>query len=267
MKEFNYTGEYISRTNHHIYIAPAKELEDIIAHYTITYPNELPSLSKEYHIIPDASGCFIFQEDRRYFWGPMSEIVILENDLQYAPERFFIEFKPTGLFQVSGKKQKDYVNKREYLEQFDTIIDMELKQIYQESDNYHQLINNLNYYFIKKRKDNVINQRFIKAKEIIDKNNGNINLEEVANESSISSRQLLRDFHTYVGLSSKEYSKVVRINYLLKNISDKDMLSLAMQGGYFDQAHFNKVFKQITKTTPTKYLSNLSDFYNEVYKF
>lgn len=267
MKKFNYTGTYINKTNHHIYIAPAKELEDIIAHYTITTPNDIPSLSKEYHIIPDASGCFIFQEDRRNFWGAMSEIVILNNDLQFAPERFFVEFKPTGLFQISGLSQRQFNNKRDRLDYFDLRIDLELQQIYQDSEDYYQLINNFNHYFIDKRKENILSKRFIKAKELIDQNYGKISLEEVAKHCQVSSRQLLRDFYNYIGLSGKDYAKVVRFNCLLKNINNEDMISLAMKGGYFDQAHFNKVFKQITKTTPTKYLMNLSDFYNEVYKF
>ena len=94
MKNFDYKGSYINKTDHHIYIAPSEELKDIIAHYTITFPSEVPASSKLFHIIPDASGCFIFQgRSRRDFWGPMSEIVVLENDLQKAPARFFTSKK------------------------------------------------------------------------------------------------------------------------------------------------------------------------------
>ena len=39
MKNFDYKGSYINKTNHHIYIAPTEELKDIIAHYTITFPS------------------------------------------------------------------------------------------------------------------------------------------------------------------------------------------------------------------------------------
>lgn len=42
MKNFDYKGSYINKTNHHIYIAPTEELKDIIAHYTITFPSEFP---------------------------------------------------------------------------------------------------------------------------------------------------------------------------------------------------------------------------------
>ena len=37
----------------------------------------------------------------------MSEIVVLENDLQKAPARFFVEFRPGGLYQISGLHQKN----------------------------------------------------------------------------------------------------------------------------------------------------------------
>ena len=45
MKNFDYKGSYINKTNHHIYIAPTEELKDIIAHYTITFPSEVPASS------------------------------------------------------------------------------------------------------------------------------------------------------------------------------------------------------------------------------
>ncbi|MFQ8706725.1 MAG: helix-turn-helix domain-containing protein [Thomasclavelia sp.] len=268
MNKFIYEGDYINKTNHHIYISPAKQLKDIIAHYTITFPNEVPASSEMYHIIPDASGCFIFQgEERRDFWGAMSEIVILKNDLQKAQPRFFIEFKPGGLYQISGLIQKNFVNRREKLVNFNFKIDQDLNNIYQTCNDYQQLIDSFNEYFIQHRKKYPLPNRFIKAKEIIDKNKGVVNLENIANDCNISSRQLLRDFHTYLGLSGKEYAKVVRFNCLLKQLKNDNFVSVALQGGYFDQAHFNKVFKQITKTTPKNYLLNLSDFYNEIYKF
>lgn len=268
MNKFIYEGDYINKTNHHIYISPAKQLKDIIAHYTITFPNEVPASSEMYHIIPDASGCFIFQgEERRDFWGAMSEIVILKNDLQKAQPRFFIEFKPGGLYQISGLIQKKFVNRREKLVNFNFKIDQDLNNIYQTCNDYQQLIDSFNEYFIQHRKKYPLPNRFIKAKEIIDKNKGVVNLENIANDCNISSRQLLRDFHTYLGLSGKEYAKVVRFNCLLKQLKNDNFVSVALQGGYFDQAHFNKVFKQITKTTPKNYLLNLSDFYNEIYKF
>ena len=45
MKNFDYKGSYINKTDHHIYIAPSEELKDIIAHYTITFPSEVPASS------------------------------------------------------------------------------------------------------------------------------------------------------------------------------------------------------------------------------
>ena len=35
MKNFDYKGSYINKTDHHIYIAPSEELKDIIAHYKV----------------------------------------------------------------------------------------------------------------------------------------------------------------------------------------------------------------------------------------
>ena len=219
MKNFDYKGSYINKTDHHIYIAPSEELKDIIAHYTITFPSEVPASSKLFHIIPDASGCFIFQgRSRRDFWCPMSEIVVLENDLQKAPARFFVEFRPGGLYQISGLHQKKLVNQRQQLRYLDVQLDEELALLYQSCKDYEQLIKAFNKYFTGKRKVNLLPARLIRAKEIIDQDHGNVSLEKVASDCHLSSRQLLRDFHNYIGLSGKEYAKVVRFNYLLKQI-------------------------------------------------
>ena len=155
--------------------------------------------SKLFHIIPDASGCFIFQgRSRRDFWGPMSEIVVLENDLQKAPARFFVEFRPGGLYQISGLHQKKLVNQRQQLRYLDVQLDEELALLYQSCKDYEQLIKAFNKYFTGKRKVNLLPARLIRAKEIIDQDHGNVSLEKVASDCHLSSRQLLRDFHNYI---------------------------------------------------------------------
>ena len=50
-------------------------------------------------------------------------------------------------------------------------------------------------------------------------------------------------------------------------INKKKLIDLTFDYEFFDQAHFNLVFKEICLTPPTHYLQNLSDFYNELYKF
>ncbi|MEG0404401.1 MAG: hypothetical protein RR571_08465, partial [Anaerorhabdus sp.] len=61
MMEFHvdsYTGEILNKTCNHLYIKPSKELEHVVAHYTITFQNnETIPEGSVLHLIPDVSGC------------------------------------------------------------------------------------------------------------------------------------------------------------------------------------------------------------------
>lgn len=94
-----------------------------------------------------------------------------------------------------------------------------------------------------------------------------ISMQQIAQNLHMSERQINRYFHKYIGMSMKKFSKIINVNRLIQEISDKKLLDLAYDYEYFDQAHFNHVFKEICETTPSHYLENMSDFYNELYKF
>lgn len=265
-----YTGPYFKKRNHHLYIRAAEELTDMIAHYTITFASSKPLDCEEYHILPDASGCFIFQENdelRHDFWGPMSEVVVIKNDLNHASERLFVEFLPGGLYQVCGHPQRAFVNMRASISQLDAQVDMQLQQIFKHSKTYDEVIEKLNAWFIKQRKQFHIHGRCKRSLDQIKEAKGRITVEEIAEQEQVSSRQLLRDFERYIGVTIKEYASIVRFHHTLALIEEDELIDAAIQGGYFDQSHFNKVFKKITSTNPKKYLTNMSDFYKEIYKF
>lgn len=266
----SYTGPSFAKRSHHLYIHPAEELRDMIAHYTITFSSHEPVECADYHILPDASGCFIFQENdvlRHDFWGPMSEIVVLKNDLNEASERFFVEFLPGGLYQSCGLAQRPFVNMRAAISSIAEELETELKEIYMACSTYDTLVEKLNAFFLKQRKKYVLSQRCQLVLSCIDQRKGDITLEELAAKTHVSTRQLSRDFEKYIGLTIKEYANIVRFHHTLTLIERDDLTRSALQGGYFDQSHFNKVFKKITKTNPKRYLENLSDFYKEIYKF
>lgn len=262
-----YTGPRMKDEHHHIYIAPSSHLKHIVAHYTITYASEEPIECEEYHILPDASGCIIFQGERLDYWGPMTELVVLENDLQKAEDRFFIEFLPCGLYLLSGKPLSTYQNRREAFNQFDDVIGKQLQVLYDDSKTYDELVMKCNAFLEEQVKKHTIPERVFQALSLIEEMNGSISMEEVASFCSLSLRQLRRDFSTYVGVSPKEYASIVRINYIVKEVSKDELIATALRGGFFDQAHFNKIFKQILHVSPSTYIENIQDFYCELYKF
>ncbi len=267
MKEQRYQGDYMHKSDHHIYIEPPHKIRDTVAHYTITAPANKPLRCTNYHILPDASGCIILQEEIALYWGPMQELVIQENDLERSSPRFFIEFRPGGLYQISGKPMAPYMNKREALSAFDHTIDHELRTLYKNSQTYEELIQSCNTWMEERIQLHSLPARMIHAMNLIEQAKGNISVDHVASSCHISMRQLRRDFSIYIGLSPKQYANVTRINCIIKELSEDEWITNALAGGFFDQSHFNKMFKQVLGVSPTQYIHNVDDFYRELYKF
>ncbi len=81
-----------------------------------------------------------------------------------------------------------------------------------------------------------------------------ISLTEIAQKAFMSKAYFCTVFKSMNGLTPWEYINIKRINKaseLLKT-TDSSILSIATQCGYNNTANFNKIFKQITNTTPKK---------------
>ncbi|WP_370277516.1 helix-turn-helix domain-containing protein, partial [Pontibacterium sp.] len=72
---------------------------------------------------------------------------------------------------------------------------------------------------------------------------------------------LERLFKQWVGISPKHYSRLLRVNLarsaLRKAEGNISLTDAALNAGYFDQAHFNREFKQVVGLTPGQYLKCL----------
>ena len=95
------------------------------------------------------------------------------------------------------------------------------------------------------------------AVEIISNTKGFIGIKSICNKLNISESHLRKLFNEQVGMSPKEYSKVLRINYIssiLKQNHCSTLTQLSYELGYYDQAHFIKDFKSVTGRSPRSYL-------------
>lgn len=268
----SYTGAYIQKTHNHLYIAPSDELKDIVAHYTITFSNhdiEIPEGSV-LNLIPDVSGCFVF----KFFdqlsvkvWGPTTKVVTLPNDLNTFPCRFFVEFLPGGLHRVLGKSVNEMLDLKIELADIDLVLFQEIENKLREFLTFDEIVEYIDRILCREIKKHPINETIYYWIQKVHLSTQEISVKEITEHIHISERQLNRYFHKYVGMSMKKFTKIVNINHLIQEMSDKKLIDLTYDYEYFDQPHFNHVFKEICETTPSHYLENMSDFYNELYKF
>jgi AraC-like DNA-binding protein len=85
--------------------------------------------------------------------------------------------------------------------------------------------------------------------------NGKQPISEITDQVGYSRRRLSELFRDTVGASPKQYSRIQRFQYSLKMLrSEPNLSNIALECGYYDQAHFNRDFKALSGITPTEYL-------------
>lgn len=78
-------------------------------------------------------------------------------------------------------------------------------------------------------------------------NKGSLDIAKLAKESFVSTRQLERLFHEYIGITPKKLNNLIRYQFLWRDIlreADFDVLSDVHKFGYTDQSHLLREFKR-----------------------
>jgi AraC-like DNA-binding protein len=92
--------------------------------------------------------------------------------------------------------------------------------------------------------------------------NGGIKVSELSEKLNVNRKTLLRLFCKHTLMSVEEYKKMVMFrqafNYFQQNKGTTNLTDVALFSMYYDQAHFIKHFKSITKETPNTLLSKIS---------
>lgn len=110
-------------------------------------------------------------------------------------------------------------------------------------------------------------RRIDQSIKLIDHSGGNIKVDELAKSACLSNKQYERTFNEFIGLSPKQFSRIVRFQNALSNKQtnkDQSFTELAHTCGYYDQAHFNNEIKLFTGYTPKTFFSlcePFSDYY------
>ncbi|WP_343670973.1 helix-turn-helix transcriptional regulator [Chitinophaga sp.] len=105
---------------------------------------------------------------------------------------------------------------------------------------------------LKRRKPD---QLILTATREIKQQQGNLNISQLASSLYISQDAFEKRFRKVIGTTPKQFASLVRMQAIVKNYSSKDFTDLALEAGYFDQAHFNKAFKQFTGLTPSSFFN------------
>ncbi len=115
----------------------------------------------------------------------------------------------------------------------------------------------------------------------INASNGRLPIHKLADDSHMSRRQFIRRFKKAIGVSPKQFSRVIRFQKALYlNSRGVNWSDIALTCGYYDQAHFIKEIRHFSDHPPQKLAASsqptelmnffnsdrkLSHFYNTIY--
>ena len=104
------------------------------------------------------------------------------------------------------------------------------------------------------------NDNIQKAISLILHSNGQIRIKELLEELPLTERTLERSFKSYVGLSPKQFSKIIQFQSSLNQLTEakfEKLTDVGLDSGFTDQSHFIRTFKSYTGQTPSFYYRNL----------
>lgn len=255
----------------HLYLPTHPLLSSVIAHYTVCAGGAVDR--QVVTLVPDASGCLVFSlwpsREQHAFWGPTTATVVVGQPEDPPILRVFVEFLPGGAAQIFSRSMQELKDLRIPVGEFEPKLKSSFSSVVFRSDTLEKLKENLDFLFLSllySQKDQ--RGEAVRLIHLIEKGKGTLRMSQLCAQSFYSERQINRLLACALGMSLKQYSRVLRINRTLGKIGEEGTLAqLAVEMGYYDQAHFAHDFKTVCGVSPTRYREELTAFYHEARKF
>jgi AraC-like DNA-binding protein len=124
------------------------------------------------------------------------------------------------------------------------------------------LLKTINSYFEELNSANSTKNAIEKICEIIKLHHEEISVSEIGESLNVSQRMLQIKFKSATGLTIKKYIQILKFRKSVDQMVNSGLEKLkltdvALYNQYFDQSHFIKQFKDVTKTTPKTFNSDL----------
>ncbi len=230
-------------------IKPSDRLADIIESFWTFSKNES---SENFKVLPDTCSDLIFDlnKNQGYLSGIMTtyQLVELSKETDLIGVRFKSE-KFGSLCKIPVDETKDL--KVELSQILPTKKQNRLNQLYEletTTDKVHFIEK-----FVKQLFEHTSERQDLMILSIADNVRtlkGTLSIRDLANSHNISLRQLERRFKSYIGLTIKEFSNIVRFNNAKKSIAnniDSSLLEIAVDRGFFDHSHMTNEFQAIAR--------------------
>jgi len=195
---------------------------------------------------------------------PQSFVVAqLKNFIEIEPHgkigMMSVRFTAQGAYHFFGMPMKEIANGFVDLKNIWNKLAEEIEDRIVCCHDNNQRNNIIQYYLLKQLyKNNKEDATLDRCLNLIYSLKGQVRADEIASRIGLSNRQLVRKFNDSVGLSPKEFSKIIKfigsLNYL-RSHANSNLSAAAYECGYYDQAHFIHDFKEYSGLTPSQFLT------------
>jgi AraC-like DNA-binding protein len=85
---------------------------------------------------------------------------------------------------------------------------------------------------------------------------GGVSVDNLAARVGVPRTHLARRFSDRVGISPKRFARIARFNSALRRLeASKDIVSVAAELDYYDQAHMYRDFAEFARMTPGEFIA------------
>lgn len=177
-------------------------------------------------------------------------------------EGMLLDFEPGGMHALLGIDLQQLSGKVLTAEQYGDEGLMQLDRIFKQNERAEHIAPLLDAFFLGHlpHKEDIHYARLQKVIAACDEAKGNISAAEMASVACLGERQFLRVFRTYVGIPPKQFIRLRRFHRSLQSMQQQaangnniDLMSVALEHGYYDLSHMALEFQQMGCVSPSHF--------------
>lgn len=196
-----------------------------------------------------------FDQPRSFLHGQLKRFMDIESTGKIGV--FSIRFRPDGLHAFIEMDLNELTGNAVSIRDLWGADGCILEEKMLEATTTAQRINIIEQFLIRQMKWRTDNSIHYCVRSIVN-SEGSKSIELLSREVNLGRRQLERKFIATVGLSPKLLTRIIRFQNTLHRLEAKQLASLtgvAYSGGFYDQSHFIKDFKEFTGLNPKQYFT------------
>jgi AraC-like DNA-binding protein len=205
--------------------------------------------------LPHPNVHVVFEKGNSKAWGVSTSK--FSRTLEGKSHVFGVKFTPGGFFPFLGSSVSSLANRSVAVNQiFGSEVDA-LEDLLLSTENEDEMMEAANAFFLARMP--APDEKTALARQLVERilqERDILTVDDFSERVGIGKRSLQRMFSQYVGVSPKWVIRRYRLHELLERMHSGEQLDwaqLAVELGYFDQAHLINDFKSIVGHAPTEY--------------